>query len=109
MLLILCSFSNPCPPPSSVEAVTPPDSAPVTVVTVIAPALGTAAQLSKKMTMLSVKFMQVAQPSEHAYHNYFGEIERLLLIISQQLDADSARARAEVCESMALQDPVVLH
>jgi hypothetical protein len=77
---------------ASVQAATPSDSAPVTD----ASALGTAAQLSEKMTMLSMKLMQVVQPSEQAYQNYFSEIGRFLLIILQQLDADSARARAGI-------------
>lgn len=92
---------------ASVEAATPPESAPVTV----APTLGTAAQLSEKMTVLSVKLMQVAQPGfrEQAYKNYLSEIERFLFQISQQLDDDSARARAEVCDSVASPpDPVVI-
>ncbi len=63
------------------------ESAPVTS----APVLRTAAaKLSEKMSILSMKLMQVPQPSEQAYQNYFSDIERFLLRISQQLDADSA-------------------
>ena len=61
----------------------------------IAPVLRTAAVLSEKMSILSMKLMQVrtvtAQPNEQDYQNYLNDIERLLSKISQQLDADSAR------------------
>jgi hypothetical protein len=49
----------------------------------------TAAKLSEKLSMLSMKLMQVSQPTEQAYQTYLNDIESFLSRISQQLDADS--------------------
>lgn len=63
------------------------DSHTYTAPVIVTGAHATAAQLSKKLNMLSEKLLQVAQT--RACQDYFVDIERFLIIISKQLDEDT--------------------
>ena len=84
------------------------DSHTYTAPVIVTGAHATAAQLSKKLNMLSEKLLQVAQT--RACQDYFVDIERFLIIISKQLDEDTgavAGAGATTTDGVPITVPVV--